>query len=144
MGRSHRPERLAEEIRKIVGDMLISGRLKDPRFRGLVSVSGVQVSGDGSYATLYITAMSYDPDLSYGEEEKKELIKAFEKSAGFIRSEIGKKLRIRYAPELIFRIDSSFEYGEKMDRILDSLDIKPGEAAEGEGGEAYEKEIEEL
>ncbi|MBQ4505699.1 MAG: 30S ribosome-binding factor RbfA [Firmicutes bacterium] len=127
MAKNHRPQRLAEEIKKIVGDMLLRGRLKDPRFSGMIAVSAVEVSGDGSYATLYITAMSFDPSAAFGEEEKDGIISAFEKSSGYIRGEIGKKLRIRYTPELIFKFDESFEYGQKMDRLLDSLDIKPEE-----------------
>ena len=127
MAKNHRPQRLAEEIKKIVDDLLLRGRLKDPRFSGLIAVSAAEVSGDGSYATLYITAMSFDPSAPFGEEEKKSIIAAFEKSSGYIRSEIGKKLKIRYAPELIFKFDESFEYGQKMDRLLDSLDIKPEE-----------------
>ncbi|MBR0129784.1 MAG: 30S ribosome-binding factor RbfA [Firmicutes bacterium] len=127
MGRSHRPQRMAEEIKKIVGELLLFGKLKDPRFRGMIAVSDCEVSGDGSYATLYITALSYKPGEEYGEEEKKEILKAFERSSGFIRSEIGKNMKVRYVPELIFKFDSSFEYGQKMDAILDSLDIKPAE-----------------
>ncbi|MBQ2058240.1 MAG: 30S ribosome-binding factor RbfA [Firmicutes bacterium] len=140
MGKSHRPQRLAEEIKKIIGDMLLRGRLKDPRFAGMIAVSAVEVSGDGSYATLYITAMPFDPSAGFGEEEKKGILEAFERSSGYIRSEIGKKLHIRYAPELIFRFDQSFEYGDKMDRLLDSLDIKPAapdEAQEDEEEDEY-------
>ena len=127
MGRSHRPQRLAEEIKKTVGSMLITGRLKDPRFQGMIAVSDCEVSGDGSYATLYITALSYKPGEEFGEDQKEELLKAFERSSGFIRSEIGKNMKVRYVPELIWKFDSSFEYGQKMDALLDSLDIKPAE-----------------
>ncbi|MCF0150097.1 MAG: 30S ribosome-binding factor RbfA [Firmicutes bacterium] len=132
MGRSHRPQRLAEEIKKIVGDLLLKGRLKDPRFQGMIAVSGVDVSGDGSYATLYITAMAFDPTLELGESEKKSILSAFENSAGFIRSELGKNMKVRHVPELIFAFDNSFEYGKKMDAILDKLDIRLDEPEEEE------------
>ena len=127
MGKSHRPQRMAGEIKKIVGEMLLYGKLKDPRFQGMIAVSDCEVSGDGSYATLYITALSYKPGEEFGEDQNEELLKAFERSSGFIRSEIGKNMKVRYVPELIFKFDSSFEYGQKMDAILDSLDIKPAE-----------------
>ncbi len=127
MGKSHRPQRMAGEIKKIVGEMLLYGKLKDPRFQGMIAVSDCEVSGDGSYATLYITALSYKPGEEFGEDQKEELLKAFERSSGFIRSEIGKNMKVRYVPELIWKFDSSFEYGQKMDALLDSLDIKPAE-----------------
>ena len=65
--------------------------------------------------------MSYDPGFPLTEEDKKAVIRAFEKCAGYIRSEIGKAVKVRYVPELIFKLDGSFEYGAKMDRILDEL-----------------------
>ena len=130
MGRSHRPQRLAEEIKKNIGDMLLLGRLKDPRFQGMIAVSGCDVSADGSYATVYITAMAYDPTMELSDGEKKDILNAFERSKGFIRTELGRKLTVRHVPELLFAFDNSFEYGKKMDDILDSLDIKPAEEEE--------------
>ena len=122
MGRSYRPKMLGGEIRKVLGDMLIRGELKDPAFRDkMIGINSVDVSGDGSYATLYITALSFTPGKEYTEEEKKELLKAFEKSSGYIRAEIGKAVKVRHIPELIFKFDESYEYGMKMDKILDSL-----------------------
>ena len=124
MGRSHRPERLGEEIRKTVSEMLVRGDLKDPRFgKGMIGLSGVDVTRDGSYATLYITCLAYS-GKSLSEEEKKNILSAFESSQGYIRSAIGKAVKVRYVPALIFKFDESFEYGAKMDRILDDLKIK--------------------
>ncbi len=122
MGRSYRPKMLGGEIQKVLGDMLIRGDLKDPAFRDkMIGINSVDVSRDGSYATLYITALSFTPGKEYTEEEKKELLKAFEKSSGYIRAEIGKAVKVRHIPELIFKFDESYEYGMKMDKILDSL-----------------------
>lgn len=127
MGRSHRPQMLGEEIRKLVSNLLMLGKLKDPAFSNMVSISGVDVSGDGSYATLYVTALSFDPSKGISDEEKKNIIAAFEKCKGYIRSEIAHNIKLRYAPELLFKFDESFEYGAKMDALIDSLDIKPAE-----------------
>ncbi len=122
MGRSYRPKMLGGEIQKVLGDMLIRGDLKDPAFRDkMIGINSVDVSRDGSYATLYITALSFTPGKEYTEDEKKELLKAFEKSSGYIRAEIGKAVKVRHIPELIFKFDESYEYGMKMDKILDSL-----------------------
>ena len=121
MGKSHRPQRLGEEVRKVVSEMLLRGDLKDPRFKGMIGISGVDVSADGSYATLYITSLSYTPGVEMTSEEKQGIIDAFNHSSGYIRSTIDKAVKVRYVPELIFKFDESFEYGAKMDKILDSL-----------------------
>ena len=121
MGKSHRPQRLAEEIRKVVSEMLIRGDLKDPRFKGMIGVSGVDISSDGSYATLYITTLSYTPGVEITAEEKQGILDAFNHSSGYIRSQIDKAVKVRYVPELSYKFDESFEYGAKMDKILDNL-----------------------
>ena len=123
MGRSHRPERLGEEIRKTVSEMLVRGDLKDPRFgKGMIGLSGVDVTRDGSYATLYITCLSYS-GKSLSEEDKKDVLSAFESSQGYIRSAVDRAVKVRHVPALIFKFDESYEYGAKMDKILDDLKI---------------------
>jgi ribosome-binding factor A len=130
MGKKHRPQMLGEEIRKIISNLLLLGKLKDPAFTNMVSVSGVDVSGDSSYATVYVTALSFDPAKGIDDETKKQILDAFTKCKGFIRSEIAKNIKLRYAPELVFKFDNSFEYGAKMDALIDSLDIKPADPEE--------------
>ena len=126
MGKSHRTQMLAEEIRKIVSEMLIKGELKDPAFKAMLGISGVDVTNDGSYATLYITALSYTPGKEFTDEDRKKVLDAFNRSQGFIRSTINKRCKVRYVPELIFKFDTSFDYGAKMDKILDELKAKEG------------------
>ncbi len=121
MSKNHRPQRLGEEIRKVVSEMLLKGDLKDPRFKGMIGISGVDVSGDGGYATLYITSLSFTPGAEMTAEEKQGIIDAFNHSSGYIRSVIDKAVKVRYVPELVFKLDESFEYGAKMDKILDGL-----------------------
>ena len=121
MGRSHRTERLGEEIRKIISEMLVKGELKDPRFsEDMIGISGVDVTRDGSYATVYITCLSYS-GTSLAEAQKKSLLDAFSHSQGYIRSVIGKAIKVRYVPVLLFKFDESFEYGARMDSILDEI-----------------------
>ena len=121
MGRGYRHQMLAEEIRKIVSSMLVTGELKDPAFNSMIGVSGVDVTRDGSYATIYVTALSSRPGRENTEEDRQEILDAFERAKGFIRTTIGKNVKLRYTPELIFKFDSSFDYGAKMDKILDEL-----------------------
>lgn len=124
MGRSYKPERMGEEIRKALSEMLIRGDLKDPGFKNsMISVNAADVTSDGSYATVYITALDFGSGGGTTPERKKEILKAFEKSKGHIRTALGKKIKARHIPELLFKFDESFEYGAKMDALIDSLDI---------------------
>jgi len=130
MGRSHRPERLGEEIRKTVSEMLVRGDLKDPRFsKGMIGLSGVDVTRDGSYATLYITCLSYS-GKSLSDQDKKDVLSAFESSQGYIRSAIDRAVKVRHVPALIFKFDESYEYGARMDRILDEIKASGSDGSE--------------
>ena len=121
MGKSHRPQRMGEEMRKILSDLLMRGALKDPGFSGaLISVNAVDVTNDGSYARVYVTALPYGGG-SPSAKEREEILAAFERSKGHIRTEIGKNLKARHVPELLFKYDESLEYGAKMDAILDGI-----------------------
>ena len=142
MGKGYRPKMMGEEIRKVISDMLIHGDLKNPAFQNMIGISGVDVTNDGSYATLYITVLSYNPKKQLTADDKQEVLNAFDKVKGYLRSEIGKRVKVRYVPELIFKLDTSFEYGSKMDKILDSLNIKPDEAsAENEEIDEFAEEL---
>ncbi len=108
-----RPNRVAEEIkRELVA--IIRSELKDPRVDGLVSVTDVEVTSDLSYAKVFIS--------KYGSESsRQDALKGLEKAAGFIRSELSKRLKLRYMPELIFVLDDSLEYGAKIETILNNI-----------------------
>ena len=123
MAKGYRAGRLAEEIRKITGNMLLF-ELKDPRLKGkMVSVSGVDVSDDGSYATVYHSVLGKSISDGADEKEKDDILKAMKSASGVIRREIGKNVKLRHVPELSFKIDNSIEYGRHMSKIIDSLGI---------------------
>ncbi len=122
MGKGHRAERLGEEIRKIISTLLLR-ELKDPRLSGMISVTTVRVTSDGSYATVFVNEMG-STDAEADDEHKAEVLAGFERAKGLIRREIGKQVKLRHVPELIFKWDSSMEYGRKMSQILDSLHIE--------------------
>ena len=136
---NYRPGRLGEEIKKILSDMLLR-ELKDPAFsRSLVSITAVDVTSDGSYATVYITELPFgDQEAAEAEkdERREQLLDAFGRAKGMIRHELGKKIKVRHVPDLIFKMDTSMEYGRHIDEVIDSLDIKKDEpeetASEGE------------
>ena len=131
MAKSFRKGRLGEEIKKIISGLLMR-ELKDPRLSGkIISVTGVDVSADGSYATVYITVLAVGEGDEARRSEEENVIKALESASGFIRNDMGKKLHIKHVPELSFKIDSSLEYGRHMSELIDSLNIS---GSDNEGG----------
>ena len=123
MAERFRQRRIGAEIQKVISARLLRG-LKDPRFSlGMISVSAVDVTRDGSYAYCYLSIMPYgENDDDIAAQIKKNIIEAFEHSKGVFKQEIGKKIKLRHVPELIFRLDTSLEYGQKIDSIIDSFE----------------------
>lgn len=109
---SHRANRVAEEIKKETIQM-IRDQLKDPRI-GFVTVTSVEVTPDIRYARIYVSILGND-------EEKKGTMEALLKSQGFIRSELGKRMRLRYTPEISFHIDTSIEHGARIMELLQEV-----------------------
>ena len=132
MGKGYRSGRLGEEIRRIVSEMLISG-IKDPRLTGsMVSVSGVEVTSDGSYATCYISVLNFSKDPEEKERQEQEVLAGLSSAKGLLKKEISKQVKVRHIPELIFKPDHSMEYGRHIVEILDNIDF-----------DSYQKEPEE-
>lgn len=120
MAKGYRQGRLGEEIRRIISDLLLR-ELKDPRINGMVSVTAVDVTADGSFATVYLSAFSNDMSEDDKEERNEDILAAMNSAKGFMKREIGRNVRIKHVPELIFKIDSSLEYGRKMDELIDKV-----------------------
>jgi ribosome-binding factor A len=131
MGKGYRSGRLGEEIRRIVSDLLLR-EIKDPRLSGIVSISAVEVTEDGSYATVYITKLGSKASEEVSEEEKNEVLAAFKSAKGLIRREIGKQVKLRHVPDLLFKIDSSLEYGRHIAKLIDKLGIEKTEEKDDE------------
>ncbi|MEF2965167.1 30S ribosome-binding factor RbfA [Paenibacillus sp. M1] len=108
----NRTGRVAEQIKKELS-LLIQSELKDPRI-GFVTVTGVDVTNDLSQATVYLSV--------FGDEESKQnSLKGLDKANGFLRTEIGKRIRLRHTPELIFKIDQSIAYGSRIEKLLSDI-----------------------
>ena len=123
MGKGYRSGRLGEEIKKIISSMLLR-EIKDPKLlESMVSVSAVEVTNDGSYATVYISVLGTGKGGFATDEEKEDISQAFGRAKGLIKREIGKNIKLRHIPELIFKIDNSMEYGIKMSSLIDGLGI---------------------
>lgn len=107
-----RANRVAEQMKKDVGE-IINQRVKDPRV-GFVTITDVEVTNDLQQAKIFVSVLG-------DEEEKEQSLIALEKASGFIRTEVGKRIRLRKTPEITFLFDEAFEYGSKIDEILRSL-----------------------
>ncbi|MEE1218533.1 MAG: 30S ribosome-binding factor RbfA [Ruminococcus sp.] len=116
---SHRIERTTEDIRREL--TAIFRELKDPRVqKAFLSIIRVDVTNDLSYCTVQISAME-------GFEAAKAAVKGLESASGFMRRELGHRLKLRHVPELIFKATDSIEYSANISRILNSLDISEDE-----------------
>ncbi|MCI8610179.1 MAG: 30S ribosome-binding factor RbfA [Firmicutes bacterium] len=134
MGKGYRQGRLGEEIRKIIGEMLISG-LKDPRLSGMVSISSVEVTSDGSYATCYVSVLSMAKDEEGRAKEEADVLAGLQSAKGLLKREIGRQVKLRHIPELLFKIDHSMEYGRHITEIIDTLGIENYQDDEGQEDE---------
>ncbi len=123
MGKGYRQGRLGEEIRKIISELLLK-ELKDPRLSAMISVTAVEVTSDGSYATIYLSVLGLSSAAEDMEKQQQDVIEGMNHAKGLIRKEIGHQVKLRHVPDLIFKIDRSMEYGRHIDKIINDLDIK--------------------
>ena len=110
-----RSEKVAEAIHEMVSELLIKG-LKDPRI-GFVTITGVKVTDDLHLATVFFTVIG-------SEEERRATEKGLNSARGFIRKEMGRNLRMRYIPDIVFKYDESVEYGSRIESLLREIDVK--------------------
>jgi len=104
-----RIDRISEEVRREV-DAIIREELGDPRIDGTWSVTRAEVTGDLRYAKVYISVLE--------DEKRRDLMEALKNARGFIRRALGKRMIIRYTPELIFVSDQNIEYGVHIAKVL--------------------------
>ena len=109
-----RSDRVADLLHKEIAE-LVFRRVKDPRVAN-ITISGVKVSGDLKHARVFFCVMG-----SADEDSKNNAASGLEKAKGFIRFELGRRLSLRYIPQLEFEYDTSFEYGDKIERLLKEL-----------------------
>ncbi len=105
----HRANRLGETLKEEISQM-IREDLKDPRI-GFVTVTSVEVADDLGHAKVFVSVL--------GDAQKtKESLEALKRASGFVRSEIGKRIRLRHVPEIVFKYDSSIEHGAHIAELL--------------------------
>jgi ribosome-binding factor A len=119
---NRRPDRVAEAIREEVAKFLADG-VKDPRVRGLVTVTGVDVTRDLHHAKVFVSIMGDDA-------ARAETFDGLLGVAGYLRGRIGRALRLRVAPEIEFRNDASVAHAARIETLLEQLQ-REREAKEG-------------
>jgi ribosome-binding factor A len=115
---SRRPQRLALQIQQEIS-LMISRNMKDRRI-GFVTITGVRLSPDLRHAKVFISMMG-------SEEEKNITLEGLNHASGWIRHELGQRIRTRFIPELVFFTDTSQEYGAHIDRLIDQIHEHEGE-----------------
>jgi len=110
--------RVGEQIKKELS-LIIQKELKDPRI-GFITVTGVEVTSDLSQAKVFLSVLG-------SEEQKEATLAALARGKGFLRSELGKRVLLRHTPELIFKFDSSIEYGSRIESLLEQINASRGQ-----------------
>jgi len=106
-----RSQRVSDLLREEIAD-IITYRLKDPRI-GFITVTGVDVTDDIKIARVYVTILK--------DEEKKPTLEALNSAKSFIRTELSKRLRMKFIPSIEFKLDTSIEYGSRIDKLLKEI-----------------------
>jgi len=116
-----RLRRVRESIKKEVSDILRG--FKDPRL-GFVSVVDVDLSRDGRVAKVYVSVLG-------GSEDKKDTAEALKSGTGFVRTELGRRVKLRHTPEVVFRLDESIERGTRIQQLLGELEQPSAGSGDG-------------
>lgn len=107
-----RSQRVVEQIRRELAE-LIRTEVKDPRV-GFITLTDVEISPDYAHAKVFFTSMT-------GEDGLPEILVGLRRASGFLRRELGRRVRIHTTPELHFVYDSSVENGSRMSKLIDEV-----------------------
>lgn len=114
---NNRLNRINEELKREISN-IINYEVTNSKVTGIVSVTNVKISPDLRYARVYVSMLN--------SKNVKQTLAGLKSSSGFIRSRIAEKINLRVTPELVFELDDSMQYGERIDTILKDImkDIK--------------------
>lgn len=122
MAGGQRLERLREEFKREAADII--RRMKDPRL-GFVTVTDAEISNDVRHVKIFVSILG-DP------AERERTLSGLERAAGHVRTELGRRIRLRHTPEIVFRFDPSAERGLRINQLLDAVrSDRPAESAPG-------------
>jgi ribosome-binding factor A len=109
---SYRSQRLAEELKNEIS-AIIAQEVRDPRV-GFATVTEIKVSPDLRYARVSVSVFG-------SPEEREESLQALRQAKGFIRRQVGLRIRLRYTPEITFELDQSVEKGDRMLQLIEEI-----------------------
>ena len=104
-----RIDRISQEVHKAI-DAIIRDELNDPRIGGTWSIVRCEVTRDLRYCKVRVSILE--------EDKRKDMMKALQKAAGFVRRELGRRVDLRYVPEIIFELDTNIEYAAHINQLL--------------------------
>jgi len=128
MAQGHRPDRVGDQIRQELSEMLSRGTVHDPGI-GFITLTRVKVSPDLQQARVYYTSMG-DP------KARRDTERALQRATPFLRRQVGSRLRLRRVPELEFRFDESVAHQDRIEQILRDLHRADGERTAPDGESA--------
>jgi ribosome-binding factor A len=115
-GPSQRALRVGELVRHALADMLARGEVHDPVLEGhMITVPEVRMSPDLRLATVYV--------MPLGGRDEKEVLAALERNKRYLRGEVARRVNLKFAPDIRFRIDESFGEAERIDKLLQSPEV---------------------
>jgi ribosome-binding factor A len=109
-----RTERLGQQLQEMIGELILGGKIKDPRVSPFISITRVNVSGDLSYADVYVSNIRETANIQHSAE-------GLQSAAGFIQSRLGAALHIRKTPRLRFHADTSIRDGFDLVQKIEHL-----------------------
>ena len=110
---SHRLERINAQIQREIGE-LIQQHLRDPRLSEFVAVTEVSTAPDLKTSKIFVSSIG-------GEQDQEKTLTALNSAAGFLRTALAKRIKMRYTPELHFVWDNSIEHGDRVLRLIDQV-----------------------
>jgi ribosome-binding factor A len=116
-GPSQRALRVGELVRHALADMLTRGEVHDPVIEGhLITIPEVRMSPDLRFATVYV--------MPLGGRDEKEVLAALDRNKRYLRGEIARRVNLKFAPDIRFRVDESFDEAERIRKLLQSPEVK--------------------
>lgn len=112
-----RIDRISEEVRRAL-DAIIRDNVRDPRVSGTWSIPRAEVTRDLRYCRVRVSVLESD--------RRKDIMDALKSASGFIRRELGKRVELRYTPELIFELDTNIEYAARIQQLLKEDEQRAG------------------
>lgn len=129
---SIKQDRMSDRIRQILSELLLR-EVSDPRLQG-ITITEVTLDPELMFADIYVNALG-------DETRHDDVMQGLKRAQGFLRREVGKRIRLRNTPELHFHWDETLQYGENLNQLLDTLEIPPEEEINQDNDDDFNLEL---